>query len=581
MRSRHLRGFTRSLFPTAVLLLPLVLVDAVPLREQPHIILISVDTLRADHLGAYGYRGSVTPFLDSLANQGLLFENTYVPLPQTGPSHASLLTSVLPWTHRVTKNGMVLSPDVDTLAAALARAGYDTAGAVAASQIGRTTGFSRGFQRFTCGVSKTPDDAALRDADAINADAHALINAHLASHHQQPLFLFIHYFDCHYPYRWWDRNEKTENPWSLEVQSNRNMQIQRYDDGVRRVDVHIRQLYQYAVRTLGPNLIFCVTADHGEQIGDHGVLVGHADIYRETVAVPLILAGPGISVGRVTTAVSNMDVAVTLARLAGATFSNPVDGRDLFTVAEDNASWLHRMFNKAPPRSFIVVGSPAYTRSIALIEGQEWYIKNFDRFYRDGWIETPVPEKEPDTSVKVAPMINEGAANYRIPYRSYRPYLVSLVHVAKDPDCAMTATATLAPGVRYWSDPIPFKRSIRIVLPAARLDSVTLSVSPSTCAGQTTYHVMRFEDSVAAPPSARRSTTLFENLYAPRKVTSADELFRMDRDAAMATNLVGTIDSGSLAAKLRALYEEAAVGSQDGKTNVEELRKLRSLGYLQ
>ncbi|HJW94533.1 MAG TPA: sulfatase-like hydrolase/transferase [Thermoanaerobaculia bacterium] len=157
---------------------------------------------------------------------------------------------------------------VDTLALALRRAGYDTAGVVAVSHIGRSTRFGRGFNAFSDPVIRSTQHDNRRDADEINSDARRLVDAHVASRGKQPLFLFVHYFDCHYPYRWWDRTEKTEDPWNPQLQRRRDVQLRRYDDGVSRVDAHIRQLYDDVKAKLGTNVVFCVVADHGEQIGD-------------------------------------------------------------------------------------------------------------------------------------------------------------------------------------------------------------------------------------------------------------------------------------------------------------------------
>ncbi|HEV2722163.1 MAG TPA: sulfatase [Thermoanaerobaculia bacterium] len=362
-------------------------------RPRPSIVLISVDTLRADHLACYGYARPTSPFIDSLAQRGTLFEEAQVPRPATSPSHASLLTGVMPRGHGVLANGMVMKTSVDTLAAALKRAGYETAASVAVSHIGRKVGFARRFDHFLEPTVTDPNSDTRRFGEAVNADVRSMIDAHLAARNGKPLFLFVHYFECHYPYRAWDKSEKTD-PWNPAVQADRPRQLMRYDDGIRRVDERIRELHDYVTAKLGPNVVFCITADHGEQIGDHGLAVGHADIYRETVRVPLILSGPELPRGvRVKTAVSTMDVPVFLARLGGARFVTAVDGHDLGPLIERSASWLPQLFSSAPKRLFLITGAPAYTRSIALIDGSSWYIKNFDYTYPQAWIDTPAAQE--------------------------------------------------------------------------------------------------------------------------------------------------------------------------------------------
>src|SRR4051794_9490311 len=127
----------------AAAVLALLLGSAAPRQAPPTIVLVSIDTLRADHLGAYGYAGATSPFLDELAARGTLFEDDVVPLPNTGPSHASLLTARPPWQHGCGVSGLGIAAGVDALPAALHRAGYFTAGAVAVTHLGTPFGFAR------------------------------------------------------------------------------------------------------------------------------------------------------------------------------------------------------------------------------------------------------------------------------------------------------------------------------------------------------------------------------------------------------------------------------------------------------
>lgn len=148
-----------------------LLVSGTRREERPSIVLVSVDTLCADHLGVYG-GGATSPYLDSLAASGLVFDRAFVPFPQTSASHASMLTSVNPWKHGVVANGLSIGPNVDTLAAALKRAGYEAA--VAVGHLGRAFGFARGFDRFSEPLVVEHTSANRRDADAVNDNAFAL-----------------------------------------------------------------------------------------------------------------------------------------------------------------------------------------------------------------------------------------------------------------------------------------------------------------------------------------------------------------------------------------------------------------------
>src|SRR5258706_8695421 len=126
----------------------LTVLAAVTANAQPNVVLISIDTLRADHLSAYGYPVRTTPFIDSLARKGLLFEEAVTPLPSTTPSHASMLTSLYPPRHGSTTLALPVSRDVDTLAAVFRRNGYYTAASVAVNHLGRNFNFDRGFVDF-------------------------------------------------------------------------------------------------------------------------------------------------------------------------------------------------------------------------------------------------------------------------------------------------------------------------------------------------------------------------------------------------------------------------------------------------
>jgi len=547
---------------------------------RPVIVLVSIDTLRADHLGAYGYSKPTSPFIDSLAARGVVFEQAIVPLPSTSPSHASLLTSLRPFNHGLAKNGLPMSAKVDTLAAALKRAGYYTAGAVAAEHIGRAYGFARGFDSF---YQAPPTKDGPDSSDIINGQVFAAIDGYVARRKRQPLFLFVHYFDCHTPYRWWDPNDPDKAiAFTWEETRNHPKQIRKYDEGIRHVDEAVRQLHAYLEKKhLAKNMIFVVTADHGEQIGDHGVDVGHADIYRETVRVPLIMTGRGIPERRVAENVSTMDVAVTLARLAGSSMANAVDGRDLQPAIDRASALLGWLPKSAPKRAFTVIGAPGYTQSIAYIEGSRWFIKNFDYIYRDAWIATPAPAGNRPARAASVTSRNGDDVTWKLPVRSYRPFYITVEHLTKNPNCEATAVIEILPSTRYFLQPIKFRGSIRLTVPAARLDMAALTVNPAACAGQTFYSASRFGDA-ALPKEPPRLTDLFFYVQAMRKTSPSDELFDVESDPAMLRNLQ---DRQELVERDRALatrYQEIGLVDVAGQAvPSEEQQRLRSLGYLQ
>ncbi|HEV7487117.1 MAG TPA: sulfatase [Thermoanaerobaculia bacterium] len=548
-------------------------VTAVPVRTPPSIILISIDTLRADHLSAYGYQRQTSPFIDSVARRGLLFECAIVPQPQTSPSHASMLTGVSPWKHGVLTNGFGMNGTVDTIAASLHRVGYGTAGVVAVSHLGKSRGFAAGFDQFSEPPAYNGHNNTRRDAEVVNSEAKSAIDAHVRARGAKPMFLFLHYFDCHYPYRSWDKTEDLSHAYDPQEQNQTAKQITRYDDGIQWVDKHLADITQYARAKLGENIILVITADHGEQIGDHDLAVGHADIYRETVRVPLIVAGPGVGAGRVTSMASTLDIPISIARLAGSRLRNAVDGVDLLHTAETEHSWMSRIFGSGEERSLLVTGTPTYTRSIALVKGSTWYIKNFDKAYRYSRVQSPAPAEHPPSKV-LQGRISEQKMRYTVDVRQYRPIWITFEHVAKSPVCAASAQLIIDPGFMYYRDPLQFKGSIRVTVPAARLDSVTLLVTPVACAGATRYEVSR-----EPPPGTTDNPDLF-NYLVPRRNRPGDELYRVDEDPLMRRNVMPADGEPAWDRSLQSLFEANVRRVMQQDVPSEQLRALRALGYL-
>lgn len=169
---------------------------------RPNVLLISVDALRADAVGAYGCPRRTTPFLDSLAARGRLFRNAYVPLPATAPSHATLLTSLHPVQHGVLSNTMTLPEQAETLGEVLKANGYVTLGAVAVFYLKARYGFGQGFDAFSDEWSYRArgNTRERRSAADVNASVAALLASHARQAPGRPVFLFVHYYDVHAPY---------------------------------------------------------------------------------------------------------------------------------------------------------------------------------------------------------------------------------------------------------------------------------------------------------------------------------------------------------------------------------------------
>ena len=292
--------------------------------EPPNVLLISVDTLRADHLGCYGAQAVETPAIDRLAGEGVRFQNAYSPVPLTLPAHWTIHTGIEPWRHGVLDNGMVLreSP-ATTLAERFSRAGYETAAFVAAFVLNRAFGLDRGFGHYDDGPSS---DAELDQLFHSTAPADERVGRALHWLRQprsRPFFLWLHLYDPHSPY---------EPPSAF-----RKLYAERpYDGEIAFVDTQIARLLaalessRESARTL-----VVLLSDHGESLGEHGELTHGMLLYDATLQVPLIFRLPSrLPAGTVRPdAVTLADVAPTVLALAGLPLGEAVDGVDLFGPA--------------------------------------------------------------------------------------------------------------------------------------------------------------------------------------------------------------------------------------------------------
>jgi arylsulfatase A-like enzyme len=579
-----MRRVSKRWFAAAAALLVLTLVLKGSLGKGRHdergsILLISIDTLRADHLGCYGYRRRTSPFIDSVAAAGTVFENAMVPLPATGPSHASLLTGLHPIRHGVLTNSMRLASEVETMAEVLGREGYHTMAATAVFHLGGAYGFDQGFQDFSDEGSRQS-----RAAWEVNSSVTAMLEAHARNKRAQPYFLFVHYFDAHSPY---ERRSRYFPPEPVPegfppLSAADRERVESYDSEVRYVDTRLQQLVeQVEAFGLGRNLTLCIASDHGEQFGEHGFSGGHADLYRETVRVPVVCRGPGLGRHRIDRVVSLLDLAPSLLTRAGARFSRAVDG-------------VPTMFDTdGPPgtaRDLLVLGYPSYTRSLQVIQDPWVYIRNLENVYRALRID-PSPAADPATlaregfrEARPGPT-RGGEAVYPMPELDFDPYVITAVMRAR-PGCGASVEVKLEPHLSYLGEPIPFSRAMRIDYPVSRFDRTSIVVSPAHCAGGVFFKFARLHDHEL--PGATVATKVFANLLTARKGSAASEVFDSHADPGMLRNVIGTAEGRAKAAELErrlpglyAEYLEDAFHRDEGRDYTPvELEMLRSLGYV-
>jgi choline-sulfatase len=272
----------------------------------PSVVLLTLDTTRADALGAYGGKVARTPALDALAARGTRWTGAVSPVPLTLPAHVSLLTGLVPPEHGIHDNGTAVLPkEVPTLAAAFAARGYATAAFVASRVLDRRFGLDRGFQVYD---DKAPAEQ-IGEYGYPERNARQMTDAALEWLAKRPagkpFFLWVHYYDPHAPY----------NPPDVDPRAPAG---QLYAGEVAYMDREIGRLLAALPGGAERSLIAAV-GDHGESLGEHGERTHGVFVYHSTLHVPLIVAGPGVPRGKaVAEAAPTLRLASTLLRLAGA-----------------------------------------------------------------------------------------------------------------------------------------------------------------------------------------------------------------------------------------------------------------------
>jgi len=286
----------------------------------PNLLLVTIDTFRADHLGASGSpagRG-LTPHLDAVAAAGTRFARAVAAAPLTLPSHATILTGLLPPHHGVRHNGVFeLAPEVPTLPAALSEAGYRTGAVVGAAVLDHRYGLARGFEDYDDAIEgevSAPNGFVARRGEDVTARAVRW----LEERGDEPFFLWVHYFDPHADYA-------PPEPYASRFRE------RPYAGEVAYVDEQVGTLLE-ALEGLGlaSGTLVVVTSDHGESLGEHLEPTHAYTLYEPAVAVPLLLRGPGVPSGRVVERpVSLASLAPTLLGLLARPPFPATDGEDL------------------------------------------------------------------------------------------------------------------------------------------------------------------------------------------------------------------------------------------------------------
>jgi arylsulfatase A-like enzyme len=330
-------------------------------RQAPNILVVVVDTLRADRLGVYGNSRGLTPFLDELARQGTVFRNAYAPTSWTCPSVASLLTSRYPSQHHVISFASRLSEEEVTMAEALQPLGYVGGGFSANFRLMQSLGYAQGFQQWQTDYQH---EGEMR-ADELHRRAFGWLDGAWQASSGKPGLLYLQYMEPHVPYDppepYRSRFARADNnghdaaalaAMNLKLAAMDWLGLNRddvalleslYDGEVAAVDAALRQLFaELDTRGFLNDAIVVITADHGEEFREHGGLTHGRTLYNETVRVPLLVLAAGYAAGSSDENVSLLDIAPTVLELAGAAPEARFEGRSLVPQLTP-ATWRARL----------------------------------------------------------------------------------------------------------------------------------------------------------------------------------------------------------------------------------------------
>ncbi|MBT8493654.1 MAG: sulfatase-like hydrolase/transferase [Deltaproteobacteria bacterium] len=311
------------------------------------VVLVTIDTLRADHLGAYGYSRNTSPRIDQVAASGTIFENAWAHAPSTRYSMPAILTGRYPLSafYDTTVRGWPgLQKRGDNLAVLLKAGGRFTGAVLNYWYFDRERSMDRGFDDYDNrnrslhrsirgeGPAKTKGSSSKEQTDkAIEF---------VRKHQQEPFFLWVHYYDPHYEYE--------KHP---DIENFGDGPIDLYDNEIRYTDLHIGRLIDELARSgLDESTAIVITGDHGEGFGEHGVDLHGYHLYAAQTKVPLIIKVPGLAASRPTTPVGHIDILPTIANLVGASPTPTMQGRSLLPAmlggpAADQDGWVFQQLS--------------------------------------------------------------------------------------------------------------------------------------------------------------------------------------------------------------------------------------------
>jgi arylsulfatase A-like enzyme len=565
-------------------------------KVKPNILLITIDTLRRDHLGVYGYPRETSPFIDQLAREGMMFKHAITPIPSTAPSHASILTSLHPLTHGTSGNASPLTDKAQTIAEVLKQNGYYTIGTVAVVFLSTKYNFSQGFDSFSDQWEEKPKTNTNFDriAESVNESLFQQVDEYLLKQKDKnkSLFIWVHYYDPHWPYR-----EFPSIEFKTDIPGQRLPTItKRYDKEIRYTDEHIKKLYEFLKeKGIAKRMITCITADHGEEFGEHGTSGGHADFYTEDIFVPLILHGYCIPKNKVIeTYVSTMDIPVTLLGLANLSFDSPTEGINLLET-----------YKKPGPREdrkMLIIGNSRYTRSLQIL-GYPWsYILNLDHHYKHFFISYrdnfPTAGTHFKTVKKSWIKTNKNTMIVPLPYVMEKGLNYTIFQADIKENKGFRLQIKMLPYALSQKIGIPAEvKTLTIIYPTAVQDRIVVQIEPQTGTIIDTDNLryaffLKQELPVDLNSLQEVENEIFKDFPTLRKRKDKDEFFDLAADVGMGKDLIESkkfmpniLEYHKMSYAAYEYYYQKGKKLLKGtmtKENLteEEKKMLKSLGYL-
>jgi len=302
--------------------------------DRPSVLVITVDALRADHLGAYGYDRPTSPNIDQLLSEGLLFERAWTPEPLTGPAMCSMITGLSPQEHAATRNGLRMKTGLDSLPKILAKQGWRTAAFVGTWTLkDNLTLLGEHFETYGERLRRRRWFGVLNSeatGEDITNDALEWLNDSDKTESTSPFFLWVHYIEPHAPYRFHEDYAQR-----LSINDDKLTRVDRYDTEICAVDHAIGRLLA-GIRESGhgDNLVVVFAADHGESLGEHDYWGHGRYLYEPSLRIPLGISWKGrIQPGSTSSQATLLDLAPTLLELTDVEVPDELPGRSWAATA--------------------------------------------------------------------------------------------------------------------------------------------------------------------------------------------------------------------------------------------------------